>query len=183
MQAVTPGAFEYSPDYAVPPGETLLDVLDERGMTQAELARRTDLSAKHINQIVKGHAPISNDVALRIERVTGVPARIWLNLESGYQERRARLADDAALEGDLALLDEFARCCDGETRALDQAQQAGRSYSGGVEFAGGRQPVSMERDLGWSPGFLPYVQGPHSRYRGRCRLVKTRGNRGGDDCL
>ena len=100
-------ADEFAPDYAVPPGETLVELLEERAMSQVELARRADLSTKHINQIVKGHAPISNDVALRFERVIGVPARLWLNLESRYQESLARLADNKALEADLSLLDEL----------------------------------------------------------------------------
>jgi len=30
---------------------------------------------------------------LRIERATGVPARLWNNLESRYQEHQARLAE------------------------------------------------------------------------------------------
>ena len=101
------GYYEFSPDYAVPPGETLLEVLEEREMSQAELSRRTNLSAKHINQLVKGHVPLSADVALRLDRVTGVPAHLWLSLESKYQERRARLADTAALERDLSMLEEL----------------------------------------------------------------------------
>ena len=103
--AVIDNALVFAPDYAVPPGETLVELLEERNMSQAELARHTDLSAKHINQIVKGHTPISSDVAFRFERVTGVPGRLWLNLENRYQERLARLADDRTLEKDLALLD------------------------------------------------------------------------------
>ena len=60
----SPVLFEYLPNYAVPPGATLAEVLDERGMSQAELAQRTDLSAKHINRIVNGHVRISTDVAI-----------------------------------------------------------------------------------------------------------------------
>lgn len=101
------GHFEFTPDYAVPPGWTLLDLLEERGMTQAELARRTNLSVKHINRLIKGHVPLSTDVALRLERVTGVSVRFWLTRESIYQERRARLAEEGNLEKDLALLDEL----------------------------------------------------------------------------
>lgn len=99
--------FEFSPDYAVPPGWTLSDLLEERGMSQADLARRTDLSVKHINQLIKGRVPLSTDVALRLERVTGVPARFWLKRESTYQERRARLAERSNLEEDLPMLDEL----------------------------------------------------------------------------
>ncbi len=73
MAAVRNG---YQPDYVVPPGETLLEMLGEESMSQAELARRTGLSTKHISQIANGHVPISTDVAIRLERATGVPARL-----------------------------------------------------------------------------------------------------------
>ena len=72
-------------DYAIPPGETLRELLDEQGMTQRELARRADLSPKHVNQLLHGLVPLSADVATRLERVTGVPARIWNNLEANYR--------------------------------------------------------------------------------------------------
>ena len=104
---MTAGNFEFSPGYAVPPGWTLRDLLEERGMSQAELARRTDLSTKHINRLINGHVPLSTDTALRLERVTNVPARFWLNRESVYQERRARIEEEASLEGDLRLLGEL----------------------------------------------------------------------------
>ena len=102
----SPVLFEYLPNYAVPPGATLAEVLDERGMSQAELAQRTDLSPKHINRIVNGHVQISTDVAIRLERATDVPARLWLSLEATYQEHLARL-DDSALVDDLPLLEEL----------------------------------------------------------------------------
>lgn len=80
------------PDYAVAPGETLRQRLDELDMSQAELARRADLTAKHVNQIVQGAAPISADVAQRLELVTGTPAFWWLRLEADYQATLMRLS-------------------------------------------------------------------------------------------
>ncbi len=102
----SPVLFDYLPNYAVPPGDTLAEVLDERGMSQAELAQRTDLSPKHINRIVNGHVPISAEVAIRLERATDVPARLWLSLEATYREHLARL-DESALAPDLPLLEEL----------------------------------------------------------------------------
>lgn len=72
-------------DYAIPPGETLRELLDEQGMTQRDFARRTDLSPKHVNQLLHGQVPLSADVAKRLEHVTGVPARMWNNLEANYR--------------------------------------------------------------------------------------------------
>ena len=78
---------------------------DTLGMDQRELAARTGLSAKHINQVIKGTAPISQDTAIRLERVTGVPARMWNNLEANYREQLARLAERDRLNRDLQWLD------------------------------------------------------------------------------
>jgi addiction module HigA family antidote len=96
--------YHYEPDYAVPPGLTLQETIDAQGIDQRELAVRSGLSAKHINQVIKGVAPITHDTAIRLERVTGVPARMWNNLEANYQNQRARLAEKARMESDLGWL-------------------------------------------------------------------------------
>ncbi|MDE0652416.1 MAG: HigA family addiction module antitoxin [bacterium] len=83
----------YSPDHATPPGWTLEETLTELSMSQAELARRTGLSTEHIDRIIRGKAPIAGDTARRLERATGLPERLWNNLESHYQEHQARLAE------------------------------------------------------------------------------------------
>lgn len=79
------------PDYAVPPGETLRDRLDELGMHQSELATRTGLTPKHVNQVLRGLVPLSADVAQRLEYATGVPARLWNRLEADYRSAQVRL--------------------------------------------------------------------------------------------
>jgi len=82
---------KFVPDYAVPPGETLLDTIEALGMSQAELAERTGRPKKTINEIIKGKAPITPETALQLERVLGVPARFWNNLENNYRETVARI--------------------------------------------------------------------------------------------
>jgi len=96
--------YPYEPDYAVPPGQTLQETIDALGIDQRELAARAELSAKHVNQIVKGVAPITHDTAIRLERVTGVPARMWNNLESNYREQLARITAKDRLQQDLVWL-------------------------------------------------------------------------------
>jgi HTH-type transcriptional regulator / antitoxin HigA len=80
----------FSPDYSVTPGEVLRIELDARGLTQAELASRTNLSAKHINQVIKGNATLSPEMALRLERALGIPSQVWNALEANYQDRQTR---------------------------------------------------------------------------------------------
>ena len=61
MSVMTP-EHSFRPTYAVPPGETVIDLLEEQAMTQTELAKRLGVALKHVNQIVKwsflgvGHA-------------------------------------------------------------------------------------------------------------------------------
>jgi len=97
---------EYLPDYAVPPGEVLEYELELRQMTKSELARRTGLTEKHVNAIVKnkGKFSITPETAIKLERALAMPAQYWLNLEAQYQEVRARLAEAEILERDLGWL-------------------------------------------------------------------------------
>lgn len=82
--------YRYSPTYAVPPGETLLETIEALGMSRAELAKRTGLTPDTIDEIIQGRAPMTPEIALRFELVLGVPARFWMNLERRY---RAALAN------------------------------------------------------------------------------------------
>ncbi len=96
--------YPHEPDYAVPPGETLAETIEALHMDQRDLASRTGLSEKHVSQIINGHAAITPETAAKLERVTGVPARMWNNLEATYQERRARIAERERLKHDLVWL-------------------------------------------------------------------------------
>jgi HTH-type transcriptional regulator/antitoxin HigA len=78
-------------DYATSPGETLQDLMEEQGLTQRDLARRAELSPKHVNQLLHGLVSLSPDVAQRLELVTGTPARMWNQLEALYQSDLQRI--------------------------------------------------------------------------------------------
>jgi HTH-type transcriptional regulator/antitoxin HigA len=94
----------YEPSQATPAGASLRATLTKLGMTQADLAARTGLSLKHINQVVQGVAPLTHETALLLEKVTGVPARVWNALEAHYRDRLARTEDRRKLENDAQWL-------------------------------------------------------------------------------
>ncbi len=81
---------EYKPDTVSPPGTTLLELLEDNSLTQSDFALRCGVTSKHVNEIVKGRAPISPAIAVAFEQVLGVPARFWITRESRYQEFLAR---------------------------------------------------------------------------------------------
>jgi HTH-type transcriptional regulator / antitoxin HigA len=83
----------YQPDIVTLPGETLNDLLEERGMSQKELAQRMNRPEKTISEIIKGKAAITPDTAVQLETVLRVPAHFWIQRESLYQEHLARVKD------------------------------------------------------------------------------------------
>jgi HTH-type transcriptional regulator/antitoxin HigA len=81
----------FRPNWISPPGETIEDLLEERGWTKAELAKRLGVTPKHVNELAKGRAPITPDTAERLSRVLGSTSQFWLVREARYQaalERR-----------------------------------------------------------------------------------------------
>lgn len=92
---------------AIPPGATIREQLDNRGMSQKEFALRMGLSEKHISHLINGHVELTQDVALRLESVLGVPASFWNNLESIYREKLARVIVEQDLEKDIELANAF----------------------------------------------------------------------------
>lgn len=77
------------------------EYLEAYSMTQTELADRTGLTKKTINEIIKGKSPITSETALKLERSLGRPAHFWNNLERQFQEDRSRLAEKKQLKNQL----------------------------------------------------------------------------------
>ena len=60
---------ELQPSTPIHPGEILKDVL---------------------NEVINGKRPITTEYALKIEAATGIPAYIWVNMQSNYDMQTAR---------------------------------------------------------------------------------------------
>ena len=90
----------YVPTEVSPPGETLRELLEEREISQADLAARMGRPKKTISEIVNGKAAITPDTALELELVLGVPAEFWNNRERSYRSSLARREQEGRLEED-----------------------------------------------------------------------------------
>lgn len=83
---------------AVPPGETIKEQLEFRGMKQKEFAERIGLSEKHVSALIHGDVQLTNDIAYRLETVFGIPSMFWRNLESIYRENIEKVLEENALD-------------------------------------------------------------------------------------
>lgn len=81
----------FEPDWSVHPGETLREILETSGITQAGLAREMGVSQKHMNFVVQGKSRITVQFAVRLERALGAPtADFWMNLQTQHDLHEAR---------------------------------------------------------------------------------------------
>jgi HTH-type transcriptional regulator/antitoxin HigA len=97
----------YQSDLAIHPGEYLDEILEDIGMSQAELSNRIGRPKQAINEIIKGKKSITSTTALELEDVLGVPSHIWLGLESEYQIVLARAEELKQMEEETKLLPNF----------------------------------------------------------------------------
>ena len=73
-----------SRELLIHPGETIADVLEERGITQVELAMRTGVTPTYVSNVIHGKKDISAKFAMALEYALGVKKSFWLNLQANY---------------------------------------------------------------------------------------------------
>jgi len=75
----------YAPDNVSIPGETILETINELGISQAGLADRLGRPENLVDDLIKGKSVITNHIASQLEEILGVPASFWNNLERAYR--------------------------------------------------------------------------------------------------
>jgi HTH-type transcriptional regulator/antitoxin HigA len=98
---------DYKAPIAIHPGETLKDILNETGLSQAQLSGRTGLHVKTINEIIKGKNPITSETALKLSIVFGMSEGFWNNLQRNYEETLARIALEKEIEKESKIAARF----------------------------------------------------------------------------
>ncbi len=98
---------DYEPEIVSHPGESLLDILHDRGLSQSELAVRMGRPVKTINEIIKGKNSIIPDTAIQLERVLGIPASFWIKRQYHFDEYLSRREEACRLSSQLDWLQSF----------------------------------------------------------------------------
>lgn len=89
----------------IPPGEILSEeFLTPLGISQNRLARDIDVNPARVNDIVHGRSAITASIALRLAKYFGTSPEVWMNLQSGYELRKARLAEWPKIEPRVRVL-------------------------------------------------------------------------------
>lgn len=98
---------DFRPDWVSPPGDSIADLLEERGWNQTSLAERMEYTEKHISLLINGKAALTEDTAFRLEKVTGINAGFWLTREAHYREAVGRVEEEKALANESEWLKEL----------------------------------------------------------------------------
>jgi addiction module HigA family antidote len=76
----------------------LEDIIPGLGITITEIARRLGFAKETFSRILHGHAPVSPDLAVRLERAGISTARLWLSMQSGYDLWQAEHREQPEIE-------------------------------------------------------------------------------------
>jgi HTH-type transcriptional regulator / antitoxin HigA len=80
----------FAPDWVSPPGETIMDLLEEREWTQTQLAKRLGYSEPQVSQLINGEIAISTEIAYKLVEILGSTVNFWLKLEAIYRAQLAK---------------------------------------------------------------------------------------------
>lgn len=81
-----------TPFVATHPGEMIKDELKEREMTQKQLAEQTGIKASVLSETINGKRSVSLNVAVALENALGIPADVWMNMQTQYDLDTANIA-------------------------------------------------------------------------------------------
>jgi addiction module HigA family antidote len=76
--------------YPTHPGEVLKDEIEERGITQRQLAESVGLTYSTVNDILNARRPLTAKTALMFEAALDVPADSLMYLQTKYNMQTAR---------------------------------------------------------------------------------------------
>ena len=75
------------------PGQYIGELIEDYNMTQKEFAEKLGVSPKMIRKLVKGEQSISNEIAQKLEKLTNILMKTWLNLQNAYDVKMAEFLE------------------------------------------------------------------------------------------
>ena len=80
------------------PGEFVREILEEKGISQAQFARAIGVAPMRISHIVKGTRPVTAEMALLFGRAFAQSPQYWLNLQAAFDLKVAERAIGSRLK-------------------------------------------------------------------------------------
>ena len=75
----------YDPDSVSPPGDTLREMMEERGWSAWDLSVRADLPYGQVFDVLNDRCVMTAWLADKLAGALGIPASFWLAREAAYR--------------------------------------------------------------------------------------------------
>lgn len=96
----------FRPDWASPPGDTIVDILQQYSLTETEFAKKIGKTLKDTKDLLQGRTTITIAVARKLEIVLGASVEFWMSRDYQYRQDIARLHEvDEEWLGELPVND------------------------------------------------------------------------------
>lgn len=80
----------FESNYAIPPMESIKEVLEDRGITLNVLSELSKIDYEVLVDIMEVRKSVDEDIAYKLERALDIPSSFWINLERNYQSTLER---------------------------------------------------------------------------------------------
>ena len=85
---------EFQPTWTSAPGDTIDDVMRERGLSVAQLSKQLRCTPEGVAELLQGRATITISLARRLERAIGASVEFWMTRDLQYRENALRSKDE-----------------------------------------------------------------------------------------
>jgi HTH-type transcriptional regulator/antitoxin HigA len=86
----------FNPMWASPPGDTINEILLNKGVSKEQFGENISLSGLKVLQLIEGKQPITNRLAEKLELALGSTKAYWLEREAQYKKDLLRLSEERA---------------------------------------------------------------------------------------
>jgi HTH-type transcriptional regulator/antitoxin HigA len=77
----------FDPDWISPTGDTIRDILTERGWNISDFSRKMEIDIKFAENIINGCQPIDIKTSCKLQNVLGGTVMFWVNREQNYRRQ------------------------------------------------------------------------------------------------
>ncbi|CAI2791391.1 Plasmid maintenance system antidote protein [Serratia grimesii] len=78
---------DFQPDWVSPPGDTIIDLMDEHGLSDEELSKNIGLSLTRGQQLLEGKIRLDESLATKLENLFSVSTDFWIKRENAYRQQ------------------------------------------------------------------------------------------------
>ncbi|QXU42142.1 ImmA/IrrE family metallo-endopeptidase [Pedobacter sp. D749] len=81
----------FLPNWTSAPGDTIIDLLNERNISVEAFANRMENSVETVESLIEGQMEITTEISLKLSKVLGSSVDFWMRREFQYREDLIRL--------------------------------------------------------------------------------------------